>query len=80
VAAETAAIAKVGVVGAGSMGAEIAILFVLAGNDVLLGDRSEGQLERACTRLATVVSRGIARGFVGGRGRPGWRTGPAGGP
>ena len=38
---------KAGVVGAGLMGAEIALVFALAGHDVLLHDRSGDALERA---------------------------------
>jgi 3-hydroxybutyryl-CoA dehydrogenase len=54
---------KIGVVGAGLMGAEIALVFALAGHDVLLSDRSEELLTRAKERLATVLDRGIPRGF-----------------
>jgi 3-hydroxybutyryl-CoA dehydrogenase len=54
---------KIGVVGAGLMGAEIALVFALAGHDVLLSDRSEELLARAKERLATVLDRGIPRGF-----------------
>lgn len=54
---------KVGVVGAGLMGAEIALVFALAGHDVLLSDRSEELLTRAKERLATLLDRGIPRGF-----------------
>ena len=54
---------KVGVVGAGLMGAEIALVFALAGHDVLLSDRSDDILERALARLGQVLDRGIPRGF-----------------
>ena len=54
---------RVGGVGAGLMGAEIALVFALAGHDVLLSDRSEELLARAKERLATVLDRGIPRGF-----------------
>src|SRR2546430_8950128 len=54
---------KVGVVGAGLMGAEIALVFVLAGHDVLLSDRTEAELKTALERLARVLDRGIGRGF-----------------
>jgi 3-hydroxybutyryl-CoA dehydrogenase len=54
---------KIGVVGAGLMGAEIALVFALAGHDVLLSDRSDELLARAKERLATVLDRGIPRGF-----------------
>ena len=54
---------KVGVVGAGLMGAEIALVFALAGHDVLLSDRSDTELEAAIMRLGRVLDRGIGRGF-----------------
>jgi 3-hydroxybutyryl-CoA dehydrogenase len=54
---------KIGVVGAGLMGAEIALVFALAGHDVLLSDRSEELLKAATGRLATLIDRGIPRGF-----------------
>jgi 3-hydroxybutyryl-CoA dehydrogenase len=54
---------KVGVVGAGLMGAEIALVFALAGHEVLLSDRSDDILQAALTRLAQVLDRGIPRGF-----------------
>src|SRR5690348_2639347 len=53
---------KIGVVGAGLMGAEIALVFALAGHDVLLSDRSEAELTTALERLARVRDRGIGRG------------------
>ncbi len=54
---------KIGVVGAGLMGAEIALVFALAGHDVKLSDRSEELLAAARTRLSRVLDRGIPRGF-----------------
>jgi 3-hydroxybutyryl-CoA dehydrogenase len=54
---------KVGVVGAGLMGAEIALVFALAGHDVLLSDRTEAELKTALERLARVLDRGVGRGF-----------------
>ena len=54
---------KIGVVGAGLMGAEIAHVFALAGHDVVLSDRTDEQLAAASNRLATVLDRGIPRGF-----------------
>lgn len=53
---------KAGVVGAGLMGAEIALVFALAGHDVLLHDRSEDALDRALVRLRSVLDKGVARG------------------
>jgi 3-hydroxybutyryl-CoA dehydrogenase len=54
---------NIGVVGAGLMGAEIALVFALAGHDVLLSDRSEALLMAALERLGRVLDRGIGRGF-----------------
>lgn len=56
-------IEKIGVVGAGLMGAEIALVFAKAGKSVLLTDQSEERLTRAMDRLRTLVDRGIARNF-----------------
>lgn len=52
---------KAGVVGAGLMGAEIALVFALAGYEVLLHDRSESALEAAIERLAVIVARAVSR-------------------
>src|SRR3984885_8961879 len=54
---------KVGVVGAGLMGAEIALVFALAGHDVLLSDTGEAQLSAALERLGRALDRGVRRGF-----------------
>ena len=54
---------KIGVVGAGLMGAEIALVFALAGHEVVLADTSEERLAAALQRLAQVLDRGIPRGF-----------------
>ena len=54
---------KVGVVGAGLMGGEIALVFALAGHDVLLNDRDEASLDRAAARLRTLMEKGVGRGF-----------------
>jgi len=54
---------KIGVVGAGLMGAEIALVYALGGYDVLLHDRGESELTSALDRLAGIVDKGIARGF-----------------
>jgi len=61
---------KVGVVGAGLMGAEIALVFALAGHDVLLSDRSDELLTAATGRLATILDRGIPRGFFKAEEKP----------
>lgn len=54
---------KIGVVGAGLMGAEIALVFALAGLDVLLHDRDAAALEKALVRLAALLDRGVSRGL-----------------
>jgi 3-hydroxybutyryl-CoA dehydrogenase len=51
-----------GVVGAGLMGAEIALVFAVAGFDVIVVDTDEGSLERARTRLTLIVEKEIAAG------------------
>lgn len=52
----------VGVVGAGLMGAEIALVFALAGHRVLLHDSSGEALSRAMTRLASLLAKGVEAG------------------
>lgn len=54
---------RIGVVGAGLMGAEIALVHALAGHEVILADRTEDALSKAMTRLAGILDKGIARGF-----------------
>ncbi|WP_231499467.1 3-hydroxyacyl-CoA dehydrogenase family protein [Caulobacter sp. UNC358MFTsu5.1] len=54
---------KIGVVGAGLMGAEIALVFALAGLDVQLHDRDAAALEKALARLAALLDRGVSRGL-----------------
>lgn len=54
---------KAGVVGAGLMGAEIALAFALGGMKVVLNDVDEAQLERAMLRLAKLLDKGVERGF-----------------
>src|SRR5579863_9240831 len=54
---------KIGVVGAGLMGAEIALVHALAGHDVLLSDRSDNLLAAALARLKDVLEKGVARNF-----------------
>lgn len=56
-------IQKVGVVGAGLMGSEIALVFALAGKDVLLNDTSAEGLKRAVDNLAKILEKGVGRGF-----------------
>lgn len=56
-------ITKIGVVGAGLMGAEIALVFAVAGCEVLLHDRDQDTLDRAVQRLRSILDKGIERGF-----------------
>jgi 3-hydroxybutyryl-CoA dehydrogenase len=56
-------IEKVGVVGAGLMGAEIALVAALAGKQVVLADTSDDALARALANLDRVLDKGIQRGF-----------------
>ena len=54
---------RIGVVGAGMMGSEIALVFALAGQDVRLSDTVGERLDAAMKNLAKVLDRGAARGF-----------------
>jgi len=45
------------------MGAEIALAYALAGYDVLLSDRTDDALKAALDRLASILDKGIVRGF-----------------
>lgn len=54
---------RAGVVGAGLMGAEIALVFALAGHEVVLHDRSEEAVDRALQRLRGILDKGVARQF-----------------
>jgi 3-hydroxybutyryl-CoA dehydrogenase len=56
-------IEKVGVVGAGLMGSEIALVFALAGKDVLLSDTAADRLKQAKDNLAKILEKGVGRGF-----------------
>jgi 3-hydroxybutyryl-CoA dehydrogenase len=54
---------KVGVVGAGMMGSEIALMFALAGHPTILSDQARAQADKALDRLHRLIERGIVRGF-----------------
>ena len=53
----------IGVVGAGMMGSEIALVMALAGKSVLLSDRDQPLLDGALAKLEAVLDKGIARSF-----------------
>jgi 3-hydroxybutyryl-CoA dehydrogenase len=53
---------RVGVVGAGLMGAEIALVQALSGCTVLLLDQTVERLQSAVTRLGGLLEKGVARG------------------
>jgi 3-hydroxybutyryl-CoA dehydrogenase len=54
---------KVGVVGAGMMGSEIALMFALAGHPTILSDQERAAADKALDRLHGLVERGVPRGF-----------------
>lgn len=54
---------KMGVVGAGLMGAEIGLVHALAGAEVRLCDRSQEQLDHARENIAGILHKGIGRGL-----------------
>ncbi len=55
--------ANIGVVGAGLMGGEIALVFALAQHNVLLTDRNQSTIDKAIERLLMILEKGVARGF-----------------
>ena len=54
---------KIGVVGAGLMGSEIALVFALAGYNVLMHDRDQDTLHKAAQRQRSVLEKGVDRKF-----------------
>jgi 3-hydroxybutyryl-CoA dehydrogenase len=57
------AFGRIGVVGSGMMGSEIALVFALAGHKVLIGDQDKNRAEAAIGKLETLLKKGIGRGF-----------------
>jgi 3-hydroxybutyryl-CoA dehydrogenase len=53
----------IGVVGAGMMGSEIALVFALAGYPTILSDQNRAAAEGAMAHLQGVIDRGVARKF-----------------
>lgn len=58
-------ISRIGVVGAGMMGSEIALVFAMAGKDVLLTDKDESRLGAVRDQLSRTLDKGVERGFWG---------------
>jgi 3-hydroxybutyryl-CoA dehydrogenase len=54
---------KVGIIGAGLMGGEIALIFARAGHHVLLNDRDDDVLAKCMARLRTLMEKGVPRGL-----------------
>jgi len=52
---------KAGVVGAGLMGAEIALVFALSGSEVVLNDRDDAALNRGVARIEEVLRKAVDR-------------------
>ncbi|MGD9536158.1 MAG: 3-hydroxyacyl-CoA dehydrogenase family protein [Alphaproteobacteria bacterium] len=57
------ALNRIGVVGAGMMGSEIALVMALAGKQVWLTDRDQASLDKAMSNLGGILDKGIQRGF-----------------
>ncbi|WP_373083711.1 3-hydroxyacyl-CoA dehydrogenase family protein [Sneathiella sp.] len=55
--------AKIGVVGSGLMGAEIAFVHAVNGHDVLLADTAKDVLAHAVERISRLYEKGVSRGF-----------------
>ena len=53
----------IGVVGAGMMGSEIALVFAFAALPTILSDRNREFAAERCDRLQGVIDRGVARKF-----------------
>jgi 3-hydroxybutyryl-CoA dehydrogenase len=54
---------KIGVVGAGMIGSEIALMFALAGHPTKLSDQDREMADRAIDRVHNLAERGVGRGF-----------------
>jgi len=52
---------KIGVVGAGMMGSEIALVFAMAGHEVILTDTNAERIGRALAKIADILQKGVAR-------------------
>jgi 3-hydroxybutyryl-CoA dehydrogenase len=56
-------VVKIGVVGAGMMGSEIALTFALANHEVRLSDAAEDRLATAMKNIAAILNKGVMRQF-----------------
>ena len=54
---------NLGVIGAGMMGAEIALIFAMSGKSVMLNDTSQDRLDEALNNLLATLDAGISRNF-----------------
>jgi 3-hydroxybutyryl-CoA dehydrogenase len=54
---------KIGVVGAGMMGSEIALIFALAGRPTILADRDRAAADAALSKMKALAERGASRNF-----------------
>ncbi|NQW08303.1 MAG: 3-hydroxyacyl-CoA dehydrogenase family protein [Alphaproteobacteria bacterium] len=63
-------IQTIGVVGAGMMGSEIALVFALADKKVRLMDTDQGFVDKAMAKLAKTLDSGIGRGFYAEEDKP----------
>ena len=54
---------NLGVIGAGMMGAEIALIFAMSGKSVMLNDTSQDRLDEALNKLSATLDAGISRNF-----------------
>jgi 3-hydroxybutyryl-CoA dehydrogenase len=54
---------NIGVVGAGMMGSEIALVFSLAGYPTIISDQTRAATQQALDRLESITEKGVGRGF-----------------
>ena len=54
---------KLGVVGAGMMGSEIALVFAIAGHEVIITDANAERVESALAKIKDILGKGVTRGF-----------------
>ena len=54
---------KIGVIGAGMMGSEIALVFAMAGKSVVMMEPEQARLDKAMAGLQKTLESGVARKF-----------------